>query len=235
MNETTLCFIPCSGSKNGRAKGMPERAWYEELNLDLSSLQTGRDHMRDCISGSTHIPALNLYTGSFYSKLDKSILKQKISNGSLQILIVSAGYGVVDASEPIQGYDATLTGKTARMWKMAGLADIIASIVRASEATNIFGFFSGNATWSGGGSKYRYFFTEGIKKAIEEGFEPGFAGCFFRDEGLGQAEIPRALGDCFMKALSSQFSPEFIRKAKTTGIYYGSNNQILIKYDDFLD
>jgi hypothetical protein len=199
MNATALCFIPCSGSKNGKAKGMPERAWYEGLNLDLSSLQTGRDHMRDCISGSTLIPALDLYTGSFYSKLDKSILKQKISNGSLKILIVSAGYGVVDASEPILGYDATLAGKTAKMWKMTGLSDVIASIVLASDATNIFGFFSGNAGWSGGGSKYRYFFTEGIRKAIEGGLEPNFAGCFFRDEGLGQAEIPRALGYCFMK------------------------------------
>ncbi len=59
------------------------------------------------------------------------------------------------------------------------LADIIGDICMGFNPGQVYGFFAGEPVMSGSGAKYRYFYTEGIKKALQKGFKPARLGCFW--------------------------------------------------------
>lgn len=187
------------------------------------------------LSGRASIPtdAINLYIGNFYRPLDKPFIQSQINAGQLRLFIISAGYGLVDANEKICDYNKTMTGSTARRWRDLGLVDIISEVIISLNPSRAFGFFSGYSHWGYPGSKYRYFFTEGLKNALVRGYDPEDAGCFYRAAGAGQTLIPTTLGKCFMDAMQADFSKTFLERMKNNDRPYSQGLPITIKYESF--
>ena len=235
MVAEAVCFIPCSKSKSaGGGIESPPYAWPGTgLEQAWSRLQAARRGMEHCLEGDTRpTPAVHLYIGSFYSAFDAGLVKRLIYSEKLRLFIISAGYGVLDAFEPARNYDAEMRGRVARYWRDAGLADVIGDICLVLNPKRVYGFFAGEPVWSGSGAKYRYFFTEGVKKALRSGLGPARAGCFCNESGRGVKPILGALGRTFSACLSKGLDcDEIIEAAKTDGLKDGG---IIIGYADLL-
>lgn len=235
MNLKTLCFIPCCGAKTPTFTPESDRElWYNTLDVNISPLLRGRQEMADSLKSNLPTKAIDLYTGNFYHPLDKKLIKSEISSGHLRLFIISAGYGLTDANEQICDYDAEMKGKTARMWRDNGLVDVIAKVIQTLNADQVFGFFSGLSNWSGSGSNYRFFFSEGLKSAITRGYCPIRAGCFYRFAGFGQIFIPKTLGNCFRDALQVNFSKDYLLQMENNTLQYSNELPIIVKYESFV-
>lgn len=233
MSSETICFIPCCKSKTAsKIAADQSNSWLATARFDKTKFLKGREMMTPLIDyGSLPTPALDLYSGRFYQSLDKERIKMLIANGTLRLFILSAGYGIVDANEPIYKYEGEMKGKIAKCWKMVGLDNFLSEIVMDIRPKRVFGFFPGESSWSGSNMKYRYFFSRGIKIALNQGLKLKDAGCFFRAEGQGTTAILRSLGKCFMEGLICNFSDEFMIKAETEGFQPENCSSILIKFD----
>lgn len=229
----TVCFIPCSSCKNsGDGAEIPPYAWPgSDLEGAWARLGVARRGMEYCIEdGSKRTPAIHLYSGTFYSAFDAGLARQLIYSGKLRLFIISAAYGVLDAYEPVYKHEARLEGRVAIHWRDAGLAEVIRDICLSLSPKRVYGFFSGEASWSSSGTKYRYFFNEGIKKALLTGLKPDRAGCFYREGGVGSTAILRALGHALSNGFSNGLNYErIIEVAKAKGLRDGA---VFIGYED---
>lgn len=118
----TVCFFACCKRKSGKSETARSCSFSVENTLppdQWEQLKKAREKMRYCVcQDSSPIPAIYLYDGHFYKELKKSGIENVLNNiekGLLRIFIISAGYGVVDACEPIQKYDATMDKKNRRI------------------------------------------------------------------------------------------------------------------------
>ena len=104
----TLFVIPCSGAKQafaGRVRNGP--SILDELPSHLAKrLADARIGNVDCarIDETTMVPAWQRYGGTLY-QVSGPTLGKMVDDGR-HVLILSGGYGVVLASEPIGIYDA---------------------------------------------------------------------------------------------------------------------------------
>lgn len=231
----TACFIPCCKSKKtGGGMESPPYSWPSTgLERAWARLQAARRGMEQCIKGDSRpTPAVHLYSGSFYSAFDAGLVKRLIYSGKLRLFIISAGYGVLDAFEPARSYDAEMKDRVARHWRDAGLADVIGAICQNLSPNRIYGFFAGKPVWSGSGSKYRYFFTEGVRRALRSGCRPALVGCFYNESGKGAKAILGALGRTFSACLSKGLDcDDIVEAAKMGDLKHGG---IVIGYEDLL-
>ena len=129
-----------------------------------------------------------------------------------------------DRLDAAHDYDVKMSGKIASSWRASGLSEIIAELIEHEQAENVFGFFAGQNIWNQAGSKYRFFFTEGVRLALGNGYQPILAGCFYRTTGLGVVAIMKALGSVFEDLHKSSFDSEFCQKALSVGYAYGNVN-----------
>ena len=211
----TLCFIPCCKSKTKcphdsvksptlTGKRIPE-TWR--------ALQVGRKGMSACLERDMPpCSALRQYDGGLY-KSDpdfRELVERHLESGRLDLYIISAGYGLVHALDPIQPYEAEMKGKVAAFWRDAGLTAVISELVRSSRSRQVYGFFAGPSHWSGAHAKYRYFFTEGVKEAVAMGATADTAACFYREDGRGTNAITGALGRALLRGIRAAFSPDFL-------------------------
>ena len=169
--------------------------------------------MSACIGrGSCPCRALWQYDGGFYNA--EASFREEIARGlgagQLDLYILSAGYGIVHALDPIDPYEAEMKGPVARMWRDKDLPAVIAELIRASRARRVFGFFPGPAHWSGAHAKYRYFFTEGVKAAACGDAMFDTAACFHREHGRRTHAINGALGRALLHGLRADFSPRLM-------------------------
>lgn len=225
--------IDCLTLTNGRSETTSYSWPGSELTRTLPRLEAGRRGIQYCVkTASMKTAALYLYNGSFYNNALKiEALRRLIQSGQLRLFIISAGYGVLDAFEPAHYYEAKMEGKVAKYWRDAGLNDIISDICLSLNPVHIFGFFAGDPFWSGAGAKYRYFFTAGLRKAMQSGLKPARAGCFYRESGMGVTAILQALGNSFTDLLVAGFQDGFVEKARTRGLKYGG---VVVKYEDLI-
>jgi hypothetical protein len=118
----TLLVIPCSGGKKGVADpGLPFVSVGNLLSdAGRQLLEQGRrlafERPGTALSLSSPLrPALAYYTGQPYATIGaRDALVQAIRHG-LQCLIISAGYGVLRAEEPIHWYNAQMA-QTKPVW-----------------------------------------------------------------------------------------------------------------------
>lgn len=225
MGVPVICFVPCCSKKEERG-GTATRPYQwppAELCTTWAKLEAARAGMAHCVDqGSKPTPALNLYAGNFYSvPMLKETAVRLIRSGTLRLFVISAGYGVLDALEPAKNYDAKMEGPVAAYWRSQGLVDIIGDICLRLEPNEVYGFFAGDPSYSATGSKYRYFFTAGLRKALQNGLEARRAGCFYRSEGRGVSAILQALGECFRDFASTEFRSDYPGRASTAGLSYG--------------
>ena len=232
----TLCFIPCSKSKTkcSSRKSIPPILTKARVPETWGNLQGARRKLSAHIEeDSRSCSALRHYNGHFYKSEPnfRAELERHLRAGWLDTYIVSAGYGVIHALDPIQAYGAEMKGAAARQWRDMGLVDVISELIRVSLAVRVFGFFAGPSHWNGAHAKYRYFFTEGIKSAIAHGAKVNAAICFFRETGRGSSAINRALGRTLLRGLRSNFSANYLRE-HTMG---RSDGNILIRSEIIYD
>lgn len=139
----TLLVIPCSGEKKGAADpGLPvvsvgDLLGPAERQLLLQGRQLAFERPGTSLNTSTPLrPALAWYTGQPY-KTDgvRDALVEAIRQG-LHCLIISAGYGVLRAEEPINWYNAQIA-QTKSVWAQR-LAAILADYVRRQKISRSF-------------------------------------------------------------------------------------------------
>ena len=211
----TLCFIPCCKKKTKcpddpvnsptlTGKRIPE-TWR--------TLQAGRKRMSACLEQDMWpCAALRQYDGRLYNSDPRfrEVVERHLESGRLDLYIISAGYGLVHALDPIRPYEAEMKGRVATFWRDAGLTAVISELVRNSRSRRVFGFFAGPSHWSGAHAKYRYFFTEGVKQAVAMGSTLDTAVCFYREDGRGTNAILGALGRALLGGIGAKFSSGFL-------------------------
>lgn len=223
-NGKVMCFIPCCKGKF--ASGNIIKPEHSLSNQDLPNtfdmLLGGRFMMKECIEDDTQkASAIHLYNGKLYRPLHpyKDEIIKLIQSNKLRVIIISAGYGIIDALEPIQKYEAILQGRIASGWKRNGLANIIAKCIIHERPSHVYGFFSGESNWSNSGSQYRYFFTEGLKIALMNGFKTELSGCFYKIEGGGFPSFKEltSLGNTLVDLLKIGFNEAYITNVQEKG------------------
>lgn len=122
-----------------------------------------------------------------------------------------------------------MKGKIATHWKKAGLEDTIREVCQQLQPKQIYGFFAGSSLWNNAGAKYRYFYSAGVKKALQDGLCIDNVGCFYRSEGKGTSAILKGLGRCFNDFVCSGYPINMLTKAQENGLAYGN---ITIKYEE---
>ena len=214
VNGKVVCFIPCCGSKvpSGVIRDALDSSTIlpESVFNQLTQARKQGDFVFETDGPET--TALELYTGSPYRTFApiKHDLYQAINAGVLSVYIISAGYGIIDAREPIHNYNEVMKGKTAKYWRDNGLQDMIAKILMFEKPDRFYGFFAAGSHWSHASSKYRYFFTAGGKKAISAGLNVTEAGCFYRLDGRGVGAILDSLGRTFVDQFRGGFNPGYV-------------------------
>lgn len=229
-----VCFIPCCLSK------IPSGVIQDGIDSSIvlpDSISNSLTHARreGGFTFETDGPvttAFELYTGFLHRTFTpiKHDLYQAINAGVLRIYIISAGYGVIDAREPIHNYNEEMKGKTSELWRDHGLQDMIAEILMFKKPDRVYGFFAGRSHWSRNSSSYRYFFTEGGKKAIAAGLNVTEAGCFYRIDGSGAGAILGSLGRTLVGQFRSGFNPEYVTDIESN---FRQDGGVTIGFDRF--
>lgn len=213
VNGKVVCFIPCCGAKtpSGITKDGQEHSTYLPESVTSRLVEARKQGHFNFESAGPVTTALELYTGSPYRTFAPigDEIYQAMNRGSFRLYIISAGYGVIDAREPIHYYNEVMKGKTAGHWKDRGLQDEITEILMHEKPDRFYGFFAAQSHWSHDSSKYRYFFTEGGKKAISKGLDVTQAGCFYRLDGRGVGAILDGLGRTFVEQFRGGFNLDF--------------------------
>ncbi len=228
----TVVFIPCCKTQdaNGKIVGQGVSLSQADLPNRWNSLFQTRRQMAWCINNNTPLTsAIYLYRGLFYGPLQPHIpLKLKeIEQGRLRIIIISPGYGIVDAREPLHSYNDEMKRQTAIMWKNTCLVNIISDLLHTLKPKKVFGYFSGPPTWGKNHSTYRYFFTEGLRNARQNGLKIQCGGCFYRAAGGGFAAL-RALGQTLVDHNSSGLDCAFAKNILSNGRIDGN---VTIRFD----
>lgn len=163
---TTLLFIPCCKSKSIRQDdAKPAGITEERLSGAYPLIRRGRERLGVDASGPSGAAVLS-YAAHFYRAAP--LLRQAAREGP-PVTIIRAGYGLVGLADPIRPYDRVMAGEVAELWRTLGLPEAIGELIRVSGADRVFGFFAGSGEWTGPGSKYRWFFEEGIRRALRTG------------------------------------------------------------------
>jgi hypothetical protein len=210
-----LCFIPCCKIKTPTIPwNVPDQSLTQWLlPKTWHDLETGRAAVKDRIDLTCRkVPALQLFNGIFY-QCDlhfRKRIRDAIQSNQISAFIISGGYGLVHAFEPIHQYDSVMVGKTAESWKNAGLVYVIEELICNLKPKRVFGFFAGPPDWCGSHAKYRYFFTEGTKAAKTLTTSIETAECFYRSKGKGVGAIMGALGRALLHGIEEGFSKQFV-------------------------
>ena len=211
----TLCFISCCKSKT-KCPDDPVKSPVltgKRIPETWRKLQAGREWMSACLEQDTRpCAALRQYDGRLYNSDPRfrEVVERQMESGRLDLYIISAGYALVNALDPIQPYEAEMKGRVATFWRHSGLTAVISELVRNSRSRRVFGFFAGPSLWSGTHAKYRYFFTEGVNETVEMGATLDTSVCFYRKSGRGTNAILGALGRALLEGIRAKFSSGFL-------------------------
>ena len=139
--ERTLILIPCSGDKDTSTDTRPGgKSFTSGLPSDLvGELEDAREAV------ATHaeldeqfcLPAFERYSGTLYGAASAAI-GDAAAKGT-HILIISGGYGILHASEPIGRYDKTFAVKD---WPNQILERCLLAYVRLHNLKHVRGFVS---------------------------------------------------------------------------------------------
>lgn len=143
--STTLLLIPCSAGKAGDwPVALPARHLTDFLSPQfVALLKEGRERAfakTSLDTSSKAMPAIALYSGQPYATPKfRDLLLADLRRG-LHCLIISGGYGLLRAEEPIQAYQAHMS-QTRTIWKHL-LPEILRHYVQRNGITRTFGAFS---------------------------------------------------------------------------------------------
>ena len=221
LEKEILCFIPCCKSKYASGSIIENFSQLSKTTIPRSwqKLVQARLGLIDSIETDSPLTsAILLYTGVFYKPMRGIITKivDKINQEKIQIYIISGGYGIIDALEPINDYEAVMKGNVAKYWSDNRLINVIQEIITIHKPKCVVGFFAGSPSYSYTSSNYRYFFTEALKRSIKSGTKIENSGCFYRKQGYGVGAILGSLGRTFIDFLFDIKYTKFINKTEIT-------------------
>jgi cytoplasmic iron level regulating protein YaaA (DUF328/UPF0246 family) len=161
-------------------------AFHEEPGLDLGFEDVG--------PRIKYLEAYNRYSGNLYSRISESSWKMLSKNPELNLIIVSALYGLVNYNEPIRYYNITMKnhiypGRLLKTWwKNQNLSNILLDYVTKNKIEVVYDFLSDDYaqavehfplsvkkigvqyfshTYSGLGSGSNYYRGEEVNKLIQ--------------------------------------------------------------------
>jgi len=188
---TTLLVIPCSARKRGGGiPGMEGRTLLDDLPSELADGLRAARAMNAGEAGvdeSLLLPAFRRYSGTFYEAAGDTI-RQAIAAG-WHILILSGGYGLVRADEPIGDYDAALQ---VRRWPGNVIQDSLTVYSRRHGLCQAV-VFAGKATPYAEVARRTRWSRSGLVAAL---LSPDVSG------GGAMVKTPRALGEGLVQLLS---------------------------------
>ena len=146
-----LILIPCSGSKvEGSAPIQQERRATDDLNTEYTKkLKLLRNNIFNAFNLTSKVkidefmPAYRRYTGNIYSKIPKLAWENLKENKGLEIIIISAYYGIIYWDEPIICYNIAMSDnispkrKLNTWWRKKGLTEIVAHFINNKEYDNV--------------------------------------------------------------------------------------------------
>lgn len=150
-----LCIVlPCTEKKTGWGRLemdpvlLADPGWLPSA----SWLAKGRDVIRpDCAVQleANPVPALRLYTGLIFQGGLTHELIREMTEGRIDVLILSGCYGVVHGSEPIRPYEIDLDFQTYLHWRDHHVGEVIADFFQARGTRQAVGFFTVSSNYSG--------------------------------------------------------------------------------------
>ena len=204
MGPQDLLIFPCSAAKEGLplARPIPQACIKDFIgNREARELESTRKRVfkdkryeiwiRNC---SPLIPGLVLYSGNQYEVPHfKDRVLDAIRSG-VHCLILSGGYGLIRAEEPIHLYGATITS-TMKYWRDV-IPEVLANYIRRNEIRRVFIGCSTSYSavlkrkdWSGNAMVYWC-----IPKA-----QPG--------DDVPLRVVPRLTGEAIVELVTSEFQP----------------------------
>lgn len=163
----TLIVIPCSGRKEkGGENGL---VWARDKSVIHRLPPTASERLLDCrrelaqkfglaegedLGGARAgpvplMPACRRYDGNLYRKIEKALWSSVARSDSVEIVIVSALYGLLTPWEPIRYYNVSMTDpfahrlRLARWWSDQGLGRLLTEYVKRNGASVVHDFLSG--------------------------------------------------------------------------------------------
>ena len=184
----TLLVIPCSGSKRsgGRSMDSTGASILDALPADLAAELRARraENARSAVlDESALLPAVDRNTGHLYRAAGTAL--GTLIESAAGVLIISGGYGVVTAAEPIGWYERVFQPAK---WPDRLIGRCIASYAAAVNAKSVVGLFSA---------------TTGYAKAFRSAPWPDTVQNVFqmspqaRARDGAQIKAPRALGEAW--------------------------------------
>jgi len=162
-----LILIPCSGSKRKWGDTIYNEnssilnyltASYKEHLLGLrkrlfeySSIKFGKDVGCRLDKNIHYLEAYRRYAGHIYCQISSSSWNKLKQNTSLDLVIVSALYGLLRYEETIQNYDLTMKDKIVNStlkiwWKNNGLSGILKDYINKNKITKVYSVLSRDYT-----------------------------------------------------------------------------------------
>lgn len=121
----------------------PRRSVLEHLDEEYRrKLILARENQLGEILNKPVGTALSVYNGWLYKVINRGLIRDAFVKGLIDFTIISAGYGIVHAFEPIGIYNIDMNATMKRFWINAGLLNIISNYVSNTDAKLILGFFA---------------------------------------------------------------------------------------------
>lgn len=194
----TLFIIPCSGRKTSGGTAARAHSIVEDIPPELvSRLQQARARMvpRIALNEAALRPAWQRYEGSLYRVAGPAI-GQALSMGH-HILIISGGYGIVEAGEAIGTYEAWFH---LAQWPRGLLQDVILAYADHHRLTAVRAFASASTDYSRLIRNHLAWRNVGISDAWLISPE--------RSAGA-MAKAPTAQGEALVAMLTSRLAPDW--------------------------
>jgi hypothetical protein len=196
-NHNTLVVIPCSGKKaRGGDSHAVGRSIVDLLPARLAvRLREARASLARAarLDESHLLPAASRYSGTLYESVG-SRLAQSVAAG-VPFVIISGGYGLVLATEPIGTYNRRFA---ARDWPAGLLEECLASLVKSSGVERVIGFCARTTSYAELLHRVRW-------RAL--GLETMLAVPDIGARGGAQVLVPRASGEALRAFLDGQLLP----------------------------
>ena len=107
-----------------------------------SIVERGRCLFQQHVYGTKPVTALSLYVGHEYRALDKQLVYRRLAQGSLDLLIISACYGVVHGPEKASEYELAMDRRVASTWLKLGLPQVLEEYVARLRPRRVYGLFT---------------------------------------------------------------------------------------------
>ena len=134
-----LIIWPCCAEKNGIEPTICGGKNIEQFLDDTYIKELHEGRIKNLmVKGSKNLPALDFYTGNLYKVPNfKDTIRTAVQSG-IHCLILSAGYGLIRADEPINSYDRTMNAAKASWTKDNLLPNVFSNYLTRNKISKVY-------------------------------------------------------------------------------------------------